>query len=312
MSKNTLLYACPTVPAEPWIAAFRRALPDLEIRLWPDAGDPAEIDYAFVWHPPQGLFPQLSNLRVIFSLGAGVEGLLAHPEIPSDIPLIRMVDKSLGADMAMYVTMQVLRYHRRMPEIERNQRKRSWQQLSLPMAQQRNVGILGYGQLGALCAEGLRPFGFNISVWSRRPKENLGLRCFSGRDQLKDFLAHSDILVCLLPLTRGTIGILNADTFAAMPHGSCLINVGRGQHLVERDLLAALETGQIAEATLDVFAREPLPEDHPFWLHERVTVTPHNAALTQPQTAVDMIADNIRRDLAGQPLLNTVDRSLGY
>jgi glyoxylate/hydroxypyruvate reductase A len=312
MAKTTLLYACPTVPTEPWLSAFQRALPGVEIRLWDDIGDPAEIDYAFVWHPPRGLFPQLTNLRVIFSLGAGVESLLGNPEIPSDIPLIRMVDPFLGADMAIYVAMQVLRYHRRMPEIERNQRQRSWQQLDVPSAQQRKVGILGYGQLGALCAERLLPFGFDISIWSRQPKDVSGLRCFSGHNELKDFLGHSGILVCLLPLTADTIGILNTDIFAAMPRGGCLINVGRGKHLVEPDLLAALESGQIAEATLDVFANEPLPENHPFWLHERITVTPHNAALTQPQTAVTIIAENISCDRTERSLLNTVDRSLGY
>ena len=312
MRSPTLLYACPTVPPEPWVAAFRCSLPEVTIRVWPDLRDPAEIDYAFVWHPPRGMFPQLTGLRVIFSLGAGVERLLGDPEIPAGLPLIRMVDPSLGADMAIYVTMQVLHYHRRMPEAARHQRRAAWVPLQVPVAHRRRIGILGYGQLGALCAERLRPFGFDIAVWSRRPKEAPGLHCFAGADQLPAFLARSDIVVCLLPLTDDTAGILNAAAFAAMPHGGSIINVGRGGHVVEADLLAALDSGQIGHATLDVFMEEPLPADHPFWLHERVTVTPHTAALTQPGTAVAMVAENIRRHRAGLALLNTVDRSLGY
>lgn len=312
MAKTTLLYACPTVPAEPWVEAFARALPEVELRIWPDIGKPAEIDYAFVWHPPAGLFAQLTGLRAVFSLGAGVERLLANPELPPDMPLVRMVDPSLGADMAIYVTMQVLHYHRRMPEMARNQRAAAWVPLDVPVAARRRVGILGYGALGALCAERLAPFGFDIGIWSRRPKQAPGLRAYAGMAELAAFLAASDILVCLLPLTEDTRGILDARAFAAMPRGSHLINAGRGGHVVEADLLAALESGQIAHATLDVFAEEPLAAAHPFWRHERVTVTPHVAALTQPETAAAVIAENIRRHQAGGDLVNTVDRRRGY
>lgn len=312
MTKPVLLYACPTIPAEPWLSAFQNAMPELEFRVWPDIGNPADITYAFVWYPPAGLFSALTGLRAIFSLGAGVERLLARTDLPPHVPLIRMVDPSLGADMAIYVAMQVLHYHRRMPEFARLQRQALWQDLDVPMAQERTIGILGYGQLGALCAERLAPFGFDIAIWSRRPKDAPGLRCFTGAGQLPDFLGQSEILVCLLPLTPDTAGILNAETFAAMPPGSHLINVGRGGHLVEADLLAALASGQIAHATLDVFATEPLPPDHPFWQHEQITVTPHIAALTQPRTAAAMIADNIGRHRAGRSLLHVVDRSLGY
>ncbi|MCB8877109.1 2-hydroxyacid dehydrogenase [Acidisoma silvae] len=312
MSKSVLLYVCPTVPAEPWVKAFAESLPDVEIRVWPDIGNPAEVTYAFVWHPPSVLFTQLTSLRAVFSLGAGVDKLLANPELPRDVPLIRMVDPSLGADMAIFVAMQVLHYHRRMPEFAAFQRERLWRALDVPMAHERRVGILGYGEMGALCADRLRSFGFNVGIWSRRPRSDAGLRCFAGLEQLPAFLAETDILVCLLPLTPETRGILNAAAFAAMPRGSFLINVGRGPHVVENDLLAALDSGQIAHATLDVFVQEPLAQEHPFWAHERVTVTPHVGALTQPHTAAVMIADNIRRDLAGESLLNTVDHALGY
>jgi glyoxylate/hydroxypyruvate reductase A len=312
MRNPVLLYACPTVPPEPWIAEFRRAMPEVEIRIWPEIGAAAEITHAFVWHPPHGLFGQLPALRMVFSLGAGVERLLDHAELPPGIPLVRMVDPSLGRDMTIFVVMQALRYHRRMPEIERNQRARIWSEVDAPMAEERRIGILGFGELGRLCAESLKSFGFDIAVWSRSPREAPGLRSFAGAEELPAFLSRSEILVCLLPLTPETAGILNGKTFAQMPRGACLINVGRGGHLVEADLLAALASGQIAEATLDVFAEEPLPDDHPFWGHARITVTPHIAALTQPRTAVAMIAENIRRSGEGQPPLHQVDRSRGY
>jgi glyoxylate/hydroxypyruvate reductase A len=310
--RPVLLYACPLVPPEIWVPAFARGLPAVEVRLWPDIGDPAEIDYAFVWHPPAGLFPRLTGLRVIFSLGAGVESLLADPEIPREVPLIRMVDPSLAAGMNEFVLMQVLHYHRWMPEVAANQRARLWAPLRPPMARDRRVGVLGFGQLGAYCAESLARLGFDVAVWSRTPRGAAGLACFAGREQLRDFFARSEIVVCLLPLTPDTVGILAAEAFAAMPRGGFVINAGRGGHLVEADLLAALDQGQIAGATLDVFTVEPLPAEHPFWAHERITVVPHMAALTQPRTAVPVIADNIRRDRSGLPLLHVVDRDQGY
>jgi glyoxylate/hydroxypyruvate reductase A len=310
--RPVLLYACPTVPADIWVPDFTRVLPEVEIRIWPEIGDPAEIDYAFVWHPPAGLFLRLSNLRVIFSLGAGVESLLANPEIPPAIPLIRMVDPSLATGMAEFVLMQVLHYHRRMPEVAANQRARLWQPLRPPVAQDRRVGILGYGQLGAHCAEVLVRLGFDVAIWSRQPRHGAGITCFAGREELAPFFARSEIVVCLLPLTPDTAGILDAAAFAAMPRGGFVINAGRGGHLVEADLLAALDHGQIAGATLDVFTVEPLPPAHPFWAHERITVVPHISALTQPRTAVPIIADNIRRHRSGLPLLHAVDRGRGY
>jgi len=310
--RRVLLYACPGVPAEIWTPDFARVLPELEIRIWPEIGDPAEIDYAFVWHPPAGLFPRLTGLRVIFSLGAGVESVLADPELPPDIPVIRMVDPSLAQGMAEFVLMQVLHYHRRMPEVAANQRARLWQPLRPPVAQDRRVGILGFGQLGAHCAETLARLGFDVAVWSRTPRPAPGLTSFAGRDALPAFFARSEILVCLLPLTPDTAGILDAAAFAAMPHGGFVINAGRGGHLVEADLLAALDQGRIAGATLDVFNVEPLPTDHPFWVHDRITVVAHIAALTQPRTAVPVIAENIRRDQSGLPLLHAVDRARGY
>jgi glyoxylate/hydroxypyruvate reductase A len=310
--RPVLLYACPTVPADIWVPDFARLLPEVDVRLWPETGDPTEIDYAFVWHPPAGLFRRLTRLRAIFSLGAGVESLLANLEIPLTVPLIRMVDPSLATGMTEFVLMQVLHYHRRMPEVAANQRARLWTPLRPPTAGERRVGILGFGQLGAHCADALVRLGFDVAVWSRRPRRVDGVACFAEREALRPFFARSEIVVCLLPLTPDTAGILDAAAFAAMPFGGFVINVGRGGHLVEADLLTALDQGQIAAATLDVFTVEPLPGDHPFWAHPRVTVVPHIAALTQPRTAVPVIAETIRRDRSGLPLLHEVDRGRGY
>ena len=215
--RPVLLYACPGVPAAIWAPDFARVLPELEVRIWPETGDPAEIDYAFVWHPPAGLFPRLTRLRVIFSLGAGVEGLLADPELPPDIPLIRMVDPSLAQGMTEFVLMQVLHYHRRMPEVAANQRARLWEPLRPPVAQDRRVGILGFGELGAHCADALVRLSFDVAVWSRTRRPAPGVTGFAGRGELAAFLARSEILVCLLPLTPDTAGILDAAAFAAMP-----------------------------------------------------------------------------------------------
>lgn len=307
-----MLYACPAVSPEAWVKALKQAMPRLEIRVWPETGDPADVDYVLAWNPPAGLFPTLTHLRIIFSLGAGVDSLLNNLEIPPDIPLVRMVDPSLATGMAEFVLAQVLHYHRAMPEIEANQRARLWKPLPQPLAADRRIGILGYGQLGAYCAKCLAGLGFDVSIWSRDQKIVEGLTCFAGPGQLPNFFARSDIFVCLLPLTPETAGILDAHAFAAMPRGSFVINVARGGHLVEQDLLQALDTGQIAGATLDVFAVEPLPVDHPFWAHERIKVVPHMSALTQPGTAAPVIAENIRRHELGESLLHQVNRAKGY
>jgi glyoxylate/hydroxypyruvate reductase A len=307
-----LVWACTDVPTEIWLPALQANMPKLEIRLWPDIGDAREVDYVFAWKPPLGLISGLPNLRAVFSLGAGVEGLLADPELSPELPLIRMVDPSLAAGMAEYVLMQVLHYHRGMPAILAHQRAGEWKPARAPLAGDRRIGILGFGNLGRRCAETLLAVGFDVAIWSRNEKTAEGITCFSGSAALPGFLARSEIVVCLLPLTPDTQGILNAKAFAAMPQGSFVINAGRGGHLVEADLLAALESGHIAAATLDVFETEPLPAGHPFWAHPRVTVTPHVSALTQPRTAAPLITENITRDLVGLPMLHHVDRTRGY
>lgn len=312
MANPVLLYACSGVDPKPWIDAFCLHMPELEVRQWPHLGDPADIDYVLAWKQPPGLLQTLPNLKVIFSLGAGVEHVLSDHTLPPGIPLVRMVDPGLTIGMVEFVLLCVLRYHRRLPEHEANQKARRWQALTPKLPQDQRVGIMGLGELGAACAQSLVTLDFDVAGWSRTAKSLAGMMCFHGPEGLIPFLNRTDIVVCLLPLTADTDSILNARTLAALPRGAYVINAARGRHVVEEDLLAAVDSGHIAGATLDVFRQEPLPPDHRFWSHPKVTVIPHSAALTQPKTAARTIADNIRRHQSGQPLLYVVDRARGY
>jgi glyoxylate/hydroxypyruvate reductase A len=310
----TLLFVSEVDRADWWQKELGRASPGLAVRAWPDVGNPADIDYALVWKPRPGILGGLPNLKAIFSLGAGVDHIFLDPDLPADVPVTRIVDADLTAGMSEYVLLHCLRYHRNQPVFDRQQHDHVWDMRmgELRQAWERRIGLLGLGELGSDSAAKLGVVGFKVAGWSRSPKSLHDVECHHGPEGLRRMLADTDILVCLLPLTPATHGILNAETFAAMPRGSYVINAGRGGHLVEADLLAALQSGQIAGATLDVFGTEPLPADHPFWDHPAITVTPHNASVTDPRSVAAQVAENIRRLLTGEPLLNQVDRSAGY
>lgn len=310
--KPVLLFGCFGVDPTEWVASLIRSMPDLDIRVWPEAGLVDEIDYVLVWNAPSGFLQRFSNLRVIFSMGAGVDKLLRDVEMPPGVPLVRMVDPSLVSCMNEFVLLSVLRYHRSLPVYEMQQREKRWEQIMSPLSDDRVVGILGLGQLGGRCAQSLAALGFNVRGWSRASHAIEGVASFHGPSELKRFLQGCEILVCLLPLTPDTRDLLNKDLFEELPVGAFVINASRGDVLVEEDLLAALESGHLAGATLDVFRQEPLPHTHPFWHHPKVTVIPHAAALTQPKTAARTVTENIARDRAGQPLLNVVDLATGY
>jgi glyoxylate/hydroxypyruvate reductase A len=295
-----------------WRDALHAAVPDLEFRPWEEPGDPADIEFALVWLPPQGALRQFPNLKAILNLGAGVDALLKDPTLPEGVPVVRMVDDDLATCMAEYVLLHVLRYHREQPALDAQQRAHDWRMIASPAAMHRRVGILGLGAMGGEAARLLVGAGFDVAGWSRRPKDLPGVQSFHGEDGRAAFLARSEILVCLLPLTPETEGILDRDLFQALPAGAYLINAGRGGHQVESDILAALDSGQLAGATLDVFREEPLPAASPFWDHPKVTVTPHNASITNPQSAVRHVCESIRRVRAGEPLRNVVDPDLGY
>ncbi|MEC4594598.1 MULTISPECIES: 2-hydroxyacid dehydrogenase [Nitrospirillum] len=308
-----LLFVSAHDHAEDWVNELNAQMPELDVRVWPEGmGDLAEIDYALVWKPPAGLLASLPKLKVIFSLGAGVDALLADPTLP-DLPLVRMVEPGLTEGMTEYVCLHVLRWHRDAPLFEAQQRAAQWKQLTHQhLARERRVGILGLGALGSDAAQALRALRFDVAGWSRSAKHLDGIATYHGAGGLAPFLARTDILVCLLPLTPDTENILDAGLFAQLPRGAVVINAARGRHLVEEDLLAALDSGHLAGATLDVFRTEPLPADHPFWTHPRVTVTPHVAAITQARTAVEQVVGGLKRLAAGQPLINLVDRRRGY
>ena len=304
---------CSTVDsAVRWQAATARLMPEREFRVWPAIGDPAAIDYAIVWRPPPGLLASLPNLKLILSLGAGVDHLFGDPHLPRGVPVVRLVDPYLAAAMSEFVALGVLRLHRRDLDYLAQQRAFEWREQPQKNAAERPVGILGFGTIGQAAGRMLKALGFPVAGWSRSAKTVPGFETCAGSSGLVSLLAQSEILVCLLPLTRETEGILNAKTFARLPRGAGLVNAGRGGHLVEADLIPALDAGQLSGAVLDVFRDEPLPPEHPFWRHPRILVTPHVAGVTNPVTAAAIMADAIRRFESGLPPANVVDPARGY
>lgn len=306
-----LLFKSSVDDPKAWEAALKRRMPALDFRVWPDTGPPGEIEAALVWAPAPGELRRYPNLKFIASLGAGVDNILSDPALPP-VPVTRIVDPDMAVQMSELALLHVLAFHRQMPAYAAQQREALWRALPQPRAAERTVGVMGLGQLGADLATKLVLLGFDVAGWSRSPKAIPGVRSFAGAGGLKPFLGQTAILVCLLPLTVETRGILNRATFAALPRGSYVVNLARGAHLVEDDLLAALDSGQLAGAALDVFAREPLPSDHPFWRHPKVVVTPHVATIATPETAASQIVENLRRARAGRPLENVVGRERGY
>jgi glyoxylate/hydroxypyruvate reductase A len=307
-----ILYADDPADAAAWTAAIRAMDPGVDLRFWPDSGPADEIDFAIVGGKAPGDLRGFANLKAIQSTWAGVNHLLADSNLPFDRPLARMVDQGLTVSMTEFVVLHVLDSAREGPRLRAAQRHRQWLDLD-PVAPSRiTVAVLGLGTLGADAGTRLAGLGFTVRGWSRSRKEIAGIESFAGVDGFKECLTGAQILVCLLPLTDDTRGILKAATFAPLARGAVLIHAARGAHLIEADLLAALQSGQLSRAVLDVFATEPLPSDHPFWRHPQITVTPHVAAITRPGTGAADIVENYRRAMAGERLINQVDRAKGY
>lgn len=311
MPQGALLFQPTHFAHEPWTAPLRRLMPELEIRTTVD-DRPGDITYCVAWRPAAGFFLPFPNLRVVFSMGAGVDGIVADQTYPKHIPLSRVVDDTLSQAMTEYVVLNVLYWHRRVRELEAWQRQKTWRVISPPRAEQMRLGILGYGVLAQAAATALRPLNYQLSAWSASPKQAEGVRSFWGPDGLGPFLGQTDILVCLLPLTPATRGILNTHTFAQLPKGAVVINCARGGHLIEQDLIAALDSGHLRGATLDVFQIEPLPESSPLWTHPNVFATPHAAAITDPVALARHVANSIRRMDQNLPPEHLVDLSRGY
>ena len=300
-----------------WRERFIRVCSDRPVALLPDDPvEPATVRYAAVWKPKPGALAAFPNLAAIFNLGAGVDALVKDPSLP-DVPLVRVADDDLTGRMTEYVVMHVLMHHRGQRYLDACQRDRVWAPKAQRAASAVRVGIMGLGVLGGHAAEALRRLGFDVAGWSRSRKAVSGIAAFAGESELAAFLARTDILVCLLPLTPATTRILNRRTFSLLAGdgpfgGPVVINAGRGGLLVESDLLAALDDGTLSATTLDVFDQEPLPATSPFWSHPKVTISPHNAADTDPEAISVYVCEQIARHERGEPLRNLVDRRLGY
>jgi glyoxylate/hydroxypyruvate reductase len=298
---------------EAWREALLAEDASLDIRLFPDAGDPAEIEAAVCWtQHDMAELRRYPNLKLIVSMGAGVDHLLRPPGPPPGIPVARLKDERLTSGMTEWVLLNVLRFHRQDLEYRAQQAARIWDELPAPDTAKRRIGLLGLGQLGNASAQALRGLGFPVMGWTRTPREVAGVQAFSGTNGLQDMLGQTDILICLLPLTPETRGVINARSLSWLPRGAFVINAARGGHLVAEDLLAALDSGHVAAAALDVFEPEPLPGEHPFWTHPKVLVWPHASAITIPSSAAPQVVENLRRAREGRPLINLVDFTAGY
>lgn len=297
-------------PAE-WLRAFEAEMPNLDIRIWPQIGNREDVDIAVIGLLPHGEARKLPNLRLIVSLLAGADPLLSDADLP-DVPIVRSGDPAGDLMMNETVLLHVLRHHRDMPAYQQAQQRCEWLSLPRLRASERTVGVMGLGAIGLGAAKALAAAGFKVAGWVRRPRPSDAVEVFHGLDQFGVFLSRSEILVNLLPLTPETRGVLNHATLEQLPKGASIINLGRGAHLIEADLIAALDSGHIASATLDVFPVEPLPKESPLWRHPKITVTPHAARRLDAADLVPRICDSIRRFNAGQPLTHLIDRSCGY
>lgn len=305
--------------SDQFAAAVTTHAPDIDVRIWPDAGRIEDIRYALAWGPPLGALKTVPNLQLIVSVGAGVDHLFKDPDLPR-VPIVRYVDPDLTGRMTEYVTLHVLWHQRRMCEFQEQQSRQEWKYLPEPAAHEVRVGIMGLGVMGASAAKALSALGYQLHGWSRTPRQIPGMTCHAGRDQLAGFLAGVDVLVCLLPNTPDTRGILNRDLFRGLSRsgrhprlpGPSLINAGRGPLQVEADILASLDAGELQSASLDVFETEPLAKTSPLWRHPRVVITPHNAAESETNAIVRYMLRQVRAHMNGQPVENVVDPARQY
>jgi glyoxylate/hydroxypyruvate reductase A len=295
-----------------WRAHMESHLGSLDWRRLDGIGRKEEIEVALAWDPPAGVLASLPNLKLIVSLGMGVDHLLKHKDLPPGVPIARIHDASLIDQMVEYALLASLRILRLADDYDALQGQAKWKRLELREASDLRIGIMGLGAIGTrVAAEHVR-FGFPVRGWARSARKIDNVECFAGSAGLAQFLAGTDVLICLLPLTPQTRGIVNAGTLAQLPKGAHVVNIARGGHVVDADLLAALDAGHIASATLDVFNQEPLPADHAYWRHPKVRVTPHIAGQSNPRTAAPGVADNVRRLRSGQPLHDLIDPQTGY
>lgn len=292
-----------------WIEEFHQLDPELEFEIFPDVKNPDKVTTAFVWNHPMGILNNFPNLKLISSMGAGVDHILKDDSIPHDIPIVRIVDEKLTFSMTNYVVMAVLNFHRQLPRYQKNQADKIWD-MNNPEIDVK-IGVMGVGALGKDVLDKLNNLGFPVVGYGFSKKSEFDYPYYSN-EKLADFLKEVNVLVCLLPLTPDTENILDKKLFAKCNPGTYLINVARGKHLVDEDLIEAIDSGQLSGAMLDVYREEPLPKDHPFWENSKITMTPHIASVTNPEAAAPQVIENIKRLKSNQELINLVDRTKGY
>jgi glyoxylate/hydroxypyruvate reductase len=302
-----VVFYCPWANADVWLAELRACAPEFTFLSWADLEMFEAIEAAVVWRPPAGMLGRLPNLRVICAMGAGVDYLFGSGERPPEAPIVRLVDPVMTERMAGYVLAAILHQQRQLGCYREQQEQGVWRPLPHRDTSEVRVGVMGLGAMGRPCAELLAKVGYDVAGWSRERKSMPGVRCYAGRHEFAEFIARSDVLVCLLPLTPATRGILNRATFDLLPEGALVINAARGDHLIEADLIAALGAGRLAGAVLDVFGVEPLPQGHPLWRHPKVLITPHVASLSNPTTGAAQIVTALREVHAGRVPANLVD-----
>jgi glyoxylate/hydroxypyruvate reductase A len=310
-----VVFCAPGAKPDSWLQGLATLLPDAQLDAWtPDVSPSSDAlaDYAIVWTPPDAFYASQPKLKAIFNLGAGVDGLLKSAVLPHHVPLVRLEDAGMAPLMAEYVVQAAVRYARELDLMEVDRRERRWVPRRTNDRADFPVGVMGAGALGQPVAAALAAHGFPVTMWSRTTKVIEGVHCYGGREELDAFLAATRILVCLLPLTADTENILDRATLGKLMPNAYLINVARGRHLVDEDLLAAIADGHIVAATLDVFREEPLPTSHPFWNEPRITITPHCSALTQRKETLKQIAAKIMQLERGEPVSGVVDRARGY
>ncbi len=305
----SVLVISPGRDPAPWVEALKKEYPGINVYAYPEEHDPEEIEYVISWKHPRGIFKHYPNLKVIASMGAGVDHITCDPEIPKNVVITRIIDDQLCVDMSDFVLALVTDHLR---NISFHHNNHTWEPIQYKRIEEEYIGIMGLGIMGSAVAQTLLKNRFNVSGWAKTPKKLAGINTYSGEEQLEKFLNRSTILICLLPLTQETENILKKELFEKLPKGAYIINVARGQHLVEFDLLEMIDKGQLSGASLDVFRIEPLPQEHPFWNHPKIKITPHIASITNPHKVVHQLIDNYRRMEEGKELKNTIERKLGY
>lgn len=293
---------------EAWVQELKNQHPGMKIIAYPEEHNQEEVEYAITWKHPRGIFKNYPNLKVIASMGAGVDHITSDPEIPENVTITRIIDDQLTLDMSAFVLALVMNHLR---DLSFHHSHKTWEPTNYLKIEDQRIGVMGVGVLGSAVVKTLTNVGFKVSGWATQPKTQADITIY-GEEQLDEFLGQTTILVCLLPLTQQTENILNKELFKKLPKGAYIINVARGQHLVEHDLLEMVDTGHLSGASLDVFRKEPLPEEHPFWKNPKIRITPHIASVTDPKKVVPQLVENYIRMTEGKPVKNIVKREKGY